>query len=88
MHALPHRGPHERPTLDELRKEILRLSTEQRAELAHALSQSLDGSPDQDVEDASDAEISRRVAAIDAGTAKTFGRSELRRRMQQRMRDG
>ena len=74
-------------TLDKLRAEALSLPAEQRAALAHDLIDSLDSPADPDAADAWDAEISRRLAEIDAGTANLVDRAELRRRMQQRMRD-
>jgi len=40
---------------------------------------------DQDAESARDAEIVRRLAEIDAGTAKLIDREEMRRRMRARM---
>jgi putative addiction module component (TIGR02574 family) len=78
----------DRAALEKLRAEALTLEDDQRAELARDLIQSLDAPADNDAADAWDAEISRRLAEIDAGTAKLVDRAELRRRMQQRMRDG
>ncbi len=75
-------------TLKKLREEVLSLTEEQRAHLAHDLIESLDLPADPDAADAWDAELSRRLAEIDAGTAKLVDRAELRLRMQQRMRDG
>jgi putative addiction module component (TIGR02574 family) len=74
--------------LAKLRSDALRLSEEERAELARDLMKSLDAPPDSDASDAWDKEILRRLAEIDAGTAKLVDRGELRRRMQQRVRDG
>ena len=73
--------------LNKLRAEVLSLPEEQRAELAHDLIASLDAPADPDAADAWDAEISRRVAEVDAGTAQLIDRTELRRLMQQRLRD-
>jgi len=75
-------------TLKKIRAEALTLPDDQRAELAHDLIASLDLPADPDAIDAWDAEISRRVAEIDAGTAKLIDRAELRRRMQQRIGHG
>jgi putative addiction module component (TIGR02574 family) len=72
-------------TLRKLRAEVLRLSEAERAELAHELVKSLDAPADADVADAWDKEILRRLAEIDAGTAKLIDRDELRRRMQARI---
>jgi putative addiction module component (TIGR02574 family) len=72
-------------TLEKVRSEALRLSEAERAELAHTLVESLDGPADKDAESAWDAEILRRLAEIDAGTAELIDREEMRRRMQARM---
>jgi putative addiction module component (TIGR02574 family) len=74
--------------LEKLRSEALRLPEAERAELAHSLVLSLDGPADKDAESAWDAEIQRRLAEIDAGTAKLIDREELRRRMRARMSGG
>ena len=72
-------------TLEKLRSEALSLPEAERAELAHSLVISLDGPADQDAEKAWDAEIQRRLAEIDSGTAELIDREELRRRMRERM---
>lgn len=69
-------------TLEKLRSEALTLPEEERAELAHDLMKSLDAPADPGAADAWDIEIVRRLAEIDAGTAKLVDRAELRRRMQ------
>ena len=56
--------------MEKLRAEFLRLPDKDRAELALQLMASLDGAPEPDAEQAWEAEILRRVAEIDAGTAK------------------
>ena len=73
------------PTLEKVRSEALRLPESERAELAHSLVASLDGPADADVEPAWDAQILRRLAEIDSGTAELIDREELRRRMRARM---
>ena len=72
--------------LEKLRSEALRLSENERAELAHDLMKSLDAPPDADAADEWDKEIVRRLSEIDAGTATLVDRAELRRRIQQRLR--
>lgn len=72
--------------LKKLRSEALRLSEADRAELAHALVESLDAPVDADVTEAWDKEIQQRLAEIDAGTAKLIDRDEFRRRMQERLK--
>ena len=73
-------------TLDKLRAEALGLPESDRAELAQDLVASLDGPADADVEKAWDAEILRRLAEIDAGTAQLIDREEFSRRMRARMK--
>ena len=72
-------------SLDRLRSEALMLPEAERAVLAHALLESLDGPADADVNSAWDAEILRRLAEVDAGTAKLIDRDEFRQRMQARI---
>ncbi len=72
-------------TLHKLRSQVLTLSEAERAELAHELVKSLDAPADTDVADAWDKEILRRLAEIDAGTARLIDRDEFRRRMQVRL---
>jgi len=52
--------------------EILRLPPEERARLALELIRSLDTDADPDASHAWDAEIARRGAEVDAGTAETI----------------
>jgi putative addiction module component (TIGR02574 family) len=73
------------PALEKVRSEALNLSESDRAELAYNLVISLDGPPDADVQQAWDAEILRRLAEIDSGTAKLIDREEFRRRLRARM---
>jgi putative addiction module component (TIGR02574 family) len=71
--------------LSKLRSEALMLPEAERAELALALVKSLDAPAEADAADAWDKEILRRLAEIDAGTAKLIDRDEFRRRMQERL---
>lgn len=71
--------------LNRLRSEALALSEPERAELAHALLTSLDGTPDADAQDSWDREILRRLREIDAGTANLIDRDEFKRRMRSRL---
>jgi putative addiction module component (TIGR02574 family) len=71
--------------LEKVRSEALNLSESERAELAHSLVASLDGPADSNVEKAWDAEILRRLAEIDSGTASLIDREEFRRRLRARM---
>lgn len=74
--------------LEKVRTEALSLSESERAELAQSLVASLDGPADSDVGTAWDAEIMRRLADIDSGTAALIDREEFRRRMRARMSRG
>lgn len=73
-------------TLEKVRSDALRLSEAERADLARTLIASLDGPADPDVESAWDAEILRRVAEIENGTAELIDREEFCRRMRSRLR--
>jgi len=58
--------------------DILRLPPEERARLALELIRSLDGQVDPDAAQAWDAEIDRRGAEVEAGTATTMTLDEYR----------
>ena len=73
--------------LNKLRSAALMLPEAERAELAHAVVKSLDSPDDADALEAWDKEILRRLAEIDAGSAKLIDRDEFRRRMQARIGD-
>ena len=72
-------------TFTELWREAAELTEEERASLAGLLIESLEGEPDPDVEAAWAAEIEKRVAALDAGTAKTIPWEEVRQRLIDRL---
>jgi putative addiction module component (TIGR02574 family) len=71
--------------LDRVRSEALQLSEVERAELARDLVRSLDAPEDANSDKAWEHEISRRLSAIDAGTAGLIDRDEFRRRIQARL---
>ena len=56
--------------VERLAQEALSLSDQERAELARELLVSLEGPPDEDVTDAWDREIAKRVDRVREGTAK------------------
>ena len=67
-------------TLKDLEEQALQLSPKERSELAHRLIVSLDGEPEDSPEviaQAWDEEIARRVAELDAGTAKLIPHEEV-----------
>jgi putative addiction module component (TIGR02574 family) len=72
--------------LDEVLAEALRLDPKARAEIVTELLASLDGPPDPDAEAAWEAEIGRRVAAIEAGTVKLESWDVVRRRIEKTLR--
>jgi len=72
-------------TFTDVWKEAAELSERDRADLAGLLIESLDGEPDRDVEAAWAAEIAKRVAELDAGTAKTIPWEEVRQRLLDRL---
>jgi putative addiction module component (TIGR02574 family) len=66
---------------ERIRNEINALSSTERAELADELIKSLDGTCGQDVEDAWEREILRRVELIDSGQAELLDRAAFGERM-------
>ncbi len=68
--------------------DALRLDTKSRAELAAELLASLDGPADPDAEAAWAAEIKRRVAAIEAGTAKLEPWEQVKHRIEKKILGG
>jgi putative addiction module component (TIGR02574 family) len=62
--------------------DALKLDVEARAELATELLASLDGPSDPDAEAAWEAEIARRVAAIETGTVKLEPWEDVKRRIE------
>ena len=67
--------------------DALRLDDEARAELAAELLASLDGPADPDAERAWDAEIERRIAAIEGGTIPLEPWEQVRRRLEKEILD-
>lgn len=67
------------PTGQKLLQDALRLSEEERAELAGSLVDSLETAFDEDVLAAWDAEIAHRIAELNAGTVQTLSWPEARR---------
>lgn len=72
-------------TFTDLWREAAELSEEERASLAGLLIESLEGEPDEEIEEARSAEIQRRVAEIEAGTAKMVPWEEVRQRLINRL---
>ena len=71
---------------NKLRSEVLALPAEERADLAHALLESLNEGGDADAEIAWLAELDRRAQAVADGTTKVVGWDEARERIAARLR--
>ena len=71
--------------LAELKEKAAQLPELERAELALSLIESLDGPPDEGVEEAWDREISRRMAEIERGEAKLVPADEVFTRLRRRL---
>jgi hypothetical protein len=69
-------------TAHDVLADALRLEPDSRAEVAAELLASLDGPHDPDAEAAWDAEIERRIAAIEAGTVRLESWSEAKLRIE------
>jgi putative addiction module component (TIGR02574 family) len=69
-------------TFEDIKEKAAQLSELERAELALALIESLDGSPDVDVEEAWRIEIERRLAQIEQGEVQLIPGDEVLERMQ------
>ena len=67
---------------DDVLANALRLEPDSRAKVAEELLASLDGPADPDAEVAWDAEIERRIAAIEAGTLRLEPWAEVKRRIE------
>lgn len=71
--------------LDRLRLQALNLPDAERAELACVLVQSLNGPADSGVAKEWEAEILRRLDAVDSGRTQIIDRAEFSRRMRERL---
>ncbi|HLG57293.1 MAG TPA: addiction module protein [Vicinamibacterales bacterium] len=69
-------------TATDVLADALRLEPDARAEVAAELLASLDGPTDPDAEAAWDAEIERRIEAIEAGTIRLEPWAEVKRRIE------
>jgi putative addiction module component (TIGR02574 family) len=68
-------------TAKKLLEEALALAPGERADLAASLLESLDETPDEDLEVAWAAEVERRVGEVESGSVKTVPWSEARQRL-------
>lgn len=66
----------------DLLAEALRLDVSERARIAAQLLESLDGEPEEGVEEAWAEEVERRMALIEAGTAKLEPWEDVKRRIE------
>jgi putative addiction module component (TIGR02574 family) len=69
------------PKANEVLEQALSLDEADRATVAGALIESLEGPADPDAEEAWSQEIRRRVEALEAGSVKTVPWSEVRERL-------
>jgi len=72
----------------ELMQKALALPEGERMALIRALIESLDDATDADVERAWDEEISRRIADLDSGRARTVSWQEVQQRITARLEHG
>jgi putative addiction module component (TIGR02574 family) len=73
-------------TAEALREALLKLPDEDRAQLAAELLASLDGPPDDEVEEAWNAEIERRIGEVESDSVKLVEWSDVRARLEHRLR--
>lgn len=72
-------------TLERLRSEILSLSEPERAALANDLINSLSPPEDQEIKEAWDRELIRRIDLINSGKAKLLSRKEFHQKVRDRV---
>jgi len=72
---------------NDLLRKALDLPPEDRAELAGSLIESLDVGEDENVQEAWNEEIRRRIEELDSGKAKTIPWAEVRRRVAAKLGD-
>ena len=68
----------------DLFEEAMKLGAEERSTLMRLLIESLDAESDEGVDAAWIAEVERRIAELDSGTAETVSWEELRARLHRR----
>ena len=71
---------------EDIKEKAAQLSELERAELALALIESLDGPPDAGVEEAWQIEVERRLAQIDRGEVQLIPGDEVLERLRHRLR--
>jgi putative addiction module component (TIGR02574 family) len=71
--------------LAELKQRAAQLSDNERAELALALIQSLDGEPDADVEEAWRIEIERRIGQVERGEVQLIPGDDVFARLRRKL---
>ena len=73
-------------TFEDIKEKAAQLSELERAELALALIESLDGPPDADVEEAWRIEVERRLGQIERGEVQLAPGDEVLERLRHRLR--
>jgi putative addiction module component (TIGR02574 family) len=71
---------------EDIKEKAAKLSELERAELALALIESLDGPPDADVEEAWRIEVERRLTQIERGEVQLIPGDEVLERLRHRLR--
>ena len=79
-------GPSVSTTFEDIKEKAAQLSELERAELALALIESLDGPPDADVEEAWRIEVERRLGQIERGEVQLLRGDEVLERLRHRLR--
>ncbi len=79
-------GPSMSTTFEDIKEKAAQLSELERAELALALIESLDGPPDADVEEAWRIEVERRLGQIERGEVQLLRGDEVLERLRHRLR--
>ena len=74
-------------SVDELFREAIELPESERTQLAGLLLETIDGEPDEAIEDAWDEEVERRVRQLDAGEVKTIPWEEVRAKLHARLNE-
>jgi putative addiction module component (TIGR02574 family) len=73
-------------TFEDINEKAAQLSEPERAELALALIESLDGPPDADVDEAWRIEVERRLGQIERGEVQLIPGDEVFERLRHRLR--
>jgi putative addiction module component (TIGR02574 family) len=76
------------PSLPQIEAQALQLGPQERAQLAELLWQSLDAATEEDVSQAWQNELDRRLQSLDAGTSETVTSHAVMGKLRQRLHGG